>query len=99
VLHEEPKTTDPLLAADEAAEAIGYLTEGVLIRINRLTQKPEAELAASWKVSKDSRTITFQLRQSVKFPDRSPFTSANVVKTFDRLLDIHGNRGISRAHG
>ena len=54
VLHDEPKTTDPLLAADESAEAIGYLTEGVLIRINRLTQKPEPELATSWKVSKDS---------------------------------------------
>lgn len=86
-LHDEPKTTDPLLAADESAEAIGYLTEGVLIRINRLTQKPEPELATSWKVSKDSTKITFQLRQGVKFPDGSTFTSENVVKTFHRLLD------------
>ena len=48
-LHQEPKTTDPLLMADESAEAIGYLTDGVLIRINRLTQRPEADLAMSWK--------------------------------------------------
>jgi peptide/nickel transport system substrate-binding protein len=87
VLHDEPKTTDPLLMADESAEAIGYLTEGVLIRVNRLTQKPEAELAASWKVSKDSTKITFQLRQGVKFQDGSDLTSASVVKTFQRLLD------------
>jgi peptide/nickel transport system substrate-binding protein len=86
-LHDEPKTTDPLLMADESAEAIGYLTEGVLIRVNRLTQKPEAELAASWKVSKDSAKITFQLRPGVKFPDGSAFTSEAVVKTFQRLLD------------
>ncbi len=86
-LHDEPKTTDPLLMADESAEAIRYLTEGVLIRVNRLTQKPEAELAASWKVSKDSRTITFQLRQGVKFPDGRVFSSDDVVKTFARLLD------------
>src|ERR1700679_3821257 len=79
-LHDEPKTTDPLLMADESAEAIGYLTEGVLIRVNRLTQKPEPELAASWKVSKDSRKITFQLRPGV-------VTSDVVVKTFERLLD------------
>jgi peptide/nickel transport system substrate-binding protein len=79
-LHDEPKTTDPLLMADESAEAIGYLTEGVLIRINRLTQKPEPELAASWKVSKDSTKITFQLRPGV-------VNSDTVVKTFQRLLD------------
>jgi peptide/nickel transport system substrate-binding protein len=78
-LHDEPKTTDPLMMADESAEAIRYLTEGVLIRVNRLTQKPEAELATSWKISKDSTKITFQLRQNV--------TSDAVVKTFNRLLD------------
>jgi peptide/nickel transport system substrate-binding protein len=81
-LHDEPKTTDPLMMADESAEAIRYLTEGVLIRVNRLTQKPEPELATSWKVSKDSTKITFQLRQDVK-----SFTSEDVVKTFRRLLD------------
>src|SRR5580658_585130 len=78
-LHDEPKTTDPLMMADESAEAIRYLTEGVLIRVNRLTQKPEPELATSWKISKDSTKITFQLRQNV--------TSDVVVKTFNRLLD------------
>ena len=51
-LHDDPKTTDPLMMADESAAAINYLTEGVLIRVNRLTQKPEPELAASWKFSR-----------------------------------------------
>ena len=86
-LHDAPKTTDPLLMADESAEAIRYLTEGVLIRVNRLTQKPEPELAASWQVSKDSTRITFQLRQGVKFPNGAAFTSGDVVRTFRRLLD------------
>src|SRR5580698_8954472 len=86
-LHDEPKTLDPWLAADESAEALQYLTEGVLIRINRLTQQPEPELAVSWKIGKDSKTIVFQLRQSVAFPDGSPFTSEDVVKTFQKLLD------------
>ncbi len=87
VIHDEPKTLDPLMMSDESAEAIRYLTEGVLIRINRLSQKPEAELAASWKISKDSSKITFQLRPGIKFPDGSPFTSDDVVQTFKRLLD------------
>lgn len=78
-LHDEPKTTDPMLSSDESAEAIKYLTEGVLIRVNRLTQRPEPELATSWKISKDSTKITFQLRPEV--------SSDQVVKTFQRLLD------------
>jgi peptide/nickel transport system substrate-binding protein len=78
---------DPLMMADQSAEAIRYLTEGVLIRINRLTQRPEPELATSWKVAKDGTKITLQLRQGVKFPDGSPFTSEDVVETFRHLLD------------
>lgn len=86
-LHDDPKTLDPFLAADEAAEALSYLTEGVLIRINRLTQQPEPELAISWKIAKDGKRITFILRPGVTFPDGSPFTAQDVVETFHHLLD------------
>lgn len=86
-LHDEPKTLDPWLAADESADAIAYLTEGVLIRLNRFTQQMEPELAASWKTSPDGTRIVFQLRQGVKFPDGSAFTSADVVASFERMLD------------
>jgi peptide/nickel transport system substrate-binding protein len=86
-LHTEPKTLDPLMVADESAEALVYLTEGVLIRINRLTQQPEPELATSWKISKDAKKITFTLRSGVTFPDGTPFTSEDVVQSFRNLLD------------
>jgi len=86
-LHSEPKTLDPLVFADESAEAIRYLTEGVLVRINRLTQQPEPELAVSWKVSSNGRRITFQLRKGVHYPDGSAFTSKDVVETFHTLFD------------
>src|SRR6202167_2861098 len=86
-LHDEPKTLDPWLAADESAEAVQYLTEGVLIRVNRLTQQPEPELAASWNASKDGTKIVLHLRPGVKFPDGSALTSEDVVRTFERLLD------------
>src|SRR5277367_4547107 len=86
-LHDDPKTLDPFLAADESAEALSYLTEGVLIRINRLTQQPEPGLATSWKIAKDGKRVTFTLRRGVTFPDGSPFTSQDVVETFHRLLD------------
>ena len=86
-LHTEPKTQDPFLMADDASQAILYLTEGSLIRINRQTQAAEPALATSWRISKDGRTVTFELRKDVKFPDGSAFTSADVAETFRKLLD------------
>ncbi len=85
--HAEPKTLDPFLAADEYAMGLSYLTEGVLVRVNRLTQQIEPELATSWKVENHGARIVFTLRQGVTFPDGSPFTSADVAATFRALLD------------
>jgi peptide/nickel transport system substrate-binding protein len=85
--HAEPKTLDPFLMADENAAGLVYLTEGVLIRVNRLTQKLEPELATSWKIEKGGARISFVLRQGIAFPDRAAFTSADVVATFRALLD------------
>jgi peptide/nickel transport system substrate-binding protein len=82
----EPKTVDPFLVADESAEAVRYLTEGSLIRVNRETQRPEPELAVSWKVLGNGTKIVFQLRQGVTFPGGQPFTSADVVDSFAKLL-------------
>ena len=86
-LHDDAKTLDPFLAADESAETLLYLTEGVLIRVNRLTQQPEPELAQSWKIENNGARIVFHLRPNIQFPDGSAFTAADVVATFHRLLD------------
>src|SRR5947208_1728976 len=68
----EPKTFNPLLVDDDASETVRYLTGGVLTRANRQTQQLEPEPAVSWKLSKDRRQITFQLRKAVSFSDGSP---------------------------
>lgn len=44
-------------------------------------------LATSWKSNKTGTVWTFQLRKGVKFWDGKPFTSADVVYTFRRVID------------
>lgn len=86
-LYSEPKTFDPLLVADTSSEQVRYLTAGVLIRVNRLTQQLQPELATSWRVSAGGRTISFKLRRNLAFSDGTPFSAADVVYTFRKLFD------------
>lgn len=44
-------------------------------------------LAESWEVSDDQLTWTFHLRGGVTFHDGSPFTSEDVVYSYDRIMD------------
>ena len=83
----DPKTFNPLMVEDEASETIRYLTGGVLIRVNRLTQELEPELATSWKISQHGKAITFKLRHGVSFSDGTPFSAEDVAYTMHALMD------------
>ena len=83
----EPKTFDPLKASDEPSGIVRYLTGGVLIRLNRQTQRLEPELALSWTNSENGKRISFRLRKGVQFSDGSPFRAADVCFTISRLMD------------
>jgi peptide/nickel transport system substrate-binding protein len=52
--------------------------------LNRL-DRVVPDLATSWALSDGGRTLTFQLRDGVKWHDGKPFTSADVKCTFDIL--------------
>ena len=94
-LRSEPKTFDPLKVEDDASNTIRYLTGGVLVRMNRQTQVLEPGLALSWKVSQDSKQITFKLRSGISFSDGTPFSAEDVAYTVQQLMDpaLHSSTG------
>jgi peptide/nickel transport system substrate-binding protein len=96
-LHSEPRTLDPALVEDDASETVRYLTGGVLVRVNRVTQKLEPELAVSWTVENGGKTVRFRLREGIQFSDGTPFTAEDVAYTMERLMDpaLHSPTGDS----
>ena len=86
-LRGEPLTWNRLLATDETTHRITEQIHSALVRVNRLTQEVEPELAASWSFSDDSRELVFKLRPDVLFSDGTPFTADDVAFTFRALHD------------
>jgi peptide/nickel transport system substrate-binding protein len=91
----DPRTFHPLKVEDDASEVIRYLTGGVLVRSNRVTQQLEPELAESWKVTDAGKTFTFRLRSNIRFSDGTPFDAEDVAATLRALLDpaLHSPTG------
>ena len=94
-IYADPKTFDPLMATEEASETIRYLTAGVLVRLNRQTQKLEPELAKAWTIRDNGRRIDFVLREGVQFSDGAPFGPQDVVATVERLAKPNLNSAIA----
>ncbi|PYX00705.1 MAG: hypothetical protein DMG86_11960 [Acidobacteria bacterium] len=94
-LRSEPKTLNPLLMSDDSSETIRYLTGGVLLRVNRLTQDLEPELATAWKLTNAGKTITFKLRENLRFSDGTTFSADDVAYTIQQLMDpaVHSPSG------
>ena len=94
-LRSDPKTFNPLLAEEEASETVRYLTGGVLMRLNRLTQDLDPELATSWKPTDGGKTITFKLRTGLVFSDGTPFSAEDVAYTIQQMMDpnLHSPTG------
>jgi peptide/nickel transport system substrate-binding protein len=76
-------------ASDSAAERVRSIIFNTLVRKDEHFNYV-GELAKDIKVSDDGKTVTFTLRDGVKFHNGKDFTSADVKYTFDELFKANG---------
>jgi peptide/nickel transport system substrate-binding protein len=86
-LRAEPKTLNPLTAADAPSREVIGAMQADLVHINRATQLTEPALAKSWKISPDGLQYTLTLRQGLRFSDGHPLDADDVLFTFRVYLD------------
>ncbi len=76
----------PNITSDGASHSVGSLIYDGLIRADR-DLSLTGELAESWEISKDERTITFHLKRGVRWHDGTPFTARDVEFTYRYMRD------------
>ena len=90
-LRSEPKSFNRLIEQGVPTDSYTHLTNSKLVSVNRATQELEAGLAEKWDVSADNKTFTLHLRNGVNWSDGTPFTSADVLFTFQAIYDARVN--------
>lgn len=76
--------TDPALISSDSEVLIASHVYDYLIDVDP-GSRIVPRLAKSWQISSDGLTYTFDLETGVTFHDGSPFSSLDVIWTFDRL--------------
>ncbi|MEJ2470150.1 MAG: peptide-binding protein [Desulfuromonadales bacterium] len=82
----EPNNLLPVLSSDSASSDINQLVYNGLVRYDK-NLRLEGELAESWEISEDNLTLTFHLRKGVTWHDGAPFTSDDVLFTYQLYTD------------
>jgi len=76
----------PMIAGDASSHAIAGQLYLSLLKYDK-DLNLVGQLAQSWQVSSDNRTITFQLRPRLRWSDGKPFTSADCAFTVKLMQD------------
>jgi peptide/nickel transport system substrate-binding protein len=79
---------NPILNSDSASNDINTLVYNGLIKYDK-DIKLTGDLAERWDISNHGRDIVFHLRHGVKWHDGRPFTSADVLYTYQMLVDTN----------
>jgi peptide/nickel transport system substrate-binding protein len=79
---------DPQAAHTPTANMIEKAAYDTLLTSDGLGSPPRPSLAKSYRAAANSKRFTFQLRKDVTFADGTPLTSADVVFSFRRLINL-----------
>jgi peptide/nickel transport system substrate-binding protein len=94
-IRSEPRTFNRLSARDSSTDLVATLTQARLIRINKQTQEVEPWLADRWSADTDGRRLTLHLRPNVVFSDGHPFTSDDVLFSFEAVYDARAGSALA----
>jgi peptide/nickel transport system substrate-binding protein len=83
----DPRSINRHAARDTSSALVSNLTQAKLVRINQATQAAEPWLADAWKTDADGRRVTITLKRDLVFSDGHPFTSDDVVFSFEAAYD------------
>lgn len=82
----EPSGLIPMIAGESASSAIASNIFNTLLKYDRNLEL-EGELAKSWEISADKKTVTFRLKPGLKWADGTSLTSADVLFTWQLVTD------------
>ncbi|PSN12777.1 peptide ABC transporter substrate-binding protein [filamentous cyanobacterium CCP5] len=88
----DPKTFNPVLS-QESPNVFGLTFEG-LTGTDGVTGDVEPALAESWDIAEDGKTVTFILKDALRWSDGEPLTADDVVFTYRDVIfnpDIPNN--------
>src|SRR5438105_15590277 len=89
-LENDVSNLDPMLSGLFVDRNIHYAMYDSLVRVT-----PKGEiipwLAEKWETSSDGKTVTFHLRQGVKYHDGTPFDADSVKWNIDRYIQTKGS--------
>jgi len=82
----EPDNLNPFIGYSTSSYLVYHLNYDQLTGYKAGNVSPDADLAQSWTTSPDGKTWTFKLRSGVNWQDGVPFTSADVVFTYNYII-------------
>jgi peptide/nickel transport system substrate-binding protein len=88
----EIKTSDPQRAFEPTAAIVNRAVFDTLFTYKGGdVAHPIPMLVSSWSATKDAKKFTFKLKKNVHFANGNPLTSADVVFSLRRLINLKGN--------
>src|SRR3954454_6412588 len=93
----EPRTLDPVQPLADLNRIATFVYNTLFTakpsKLSPATGEIQGSLAQSWEVAPDGLTLTFKLRQGVKWHNKAPvngraFDSADVLASFDRYIKM-----------